>query len=145
VRLYARADPLDSKDNAIFDINCKVISITPFGGGPHEAFGVAFGFDDDKKALEVGLFTDTIFVNQGDGGQATVPFNTTDGFHTYRIVKNGDVDMKVFADGDLKLTTLYKDLPGQRTRSRQFVSTSSQEASTWDIAYVSYSIFPSPV
>ena len=124
MRLYARADPLDSKDNAIFDINCKVISITPFGGGPHEAFGVAFGFDDDKKALEV---------------------DTTDGFHTYRIVKNGDVDMKVFADGDLKLTTLYKDLPGQRTRSRQFVSTSSQGASTWDIAYVSYSIFPSPV
>ncbi|HEY4848216.1 MAG TPA: hypothetical protein VIH87_10635 [Methylocella sp.] len=144
VRQYARFDKLNSMDSAIFDINCKVISITPFGGvGTHEVFGVGFGFDDDMKSLEVGLFTDTIFLGQGDGRQATVPFNTTDGFHTYRIVKNGDVNMQVFADGKLltDLTIPYGDLPGSVTGSKQVVSTSSQEASVWDIAYVSYSIF----
>ena len=147
-RIYARYDTLNSMDNAIFEINCKVISTDPAPGLTDVGNGVGFGFIDTEKSLEVKLFDKRPEFGEGAisiGDFAAVEFPTTDKFHTYRIVKNGNVNMEVWADGNKVLDILYKDLTPRTTEfpddQREVFSTSGSELSKWDIAYVSYSIF----
>jgi hypothetical protein len=148
-RIYARYDTLNSMDNAIFEINCKVISTDPAPGLTDVGNGVGFGFIDTAKSLEVKLFDKRPEFGEGSisiGDIAAVEFPTTDKFHTYRIVKNGNVNMEVWADGNKVLDILYKDLTPRTTEfpgdQREVFSTSGSELSKWDIAYVSYSISP---
>ena len=62
-RIYARYDMLNSTDNAIFEISCRLNS-------SGDSNGVAFGFIDTKKSLEVGLFgTGSVFVFTKETGR----------------------------------------------------------------------------
>jgi len=136
-RIYARYDTLNSTDNAIFEINCKLI----LSG---ESNGIAFGFIDTMKSLEVGLFASgSIFVIAKEGTQSAA-FTTTDKFHTYRIIKAGAEKMEVYADSTPVFEIPYNQLADRTTEfagnQRQVVSTSTPEPAEWDIAYVSYSI-----
>jgi hypothetical protein len=147
-RIYARYDTLNSKDNAIFEINCQVIRTDPAPGLTSAGNGVGFGFIDTEKSLEVGFFAagpqigkGSIFVGAG-ASIAAVEFTTSDKFHTYRIVKNGNVNMEVWADGNRVLDIPYDKLEDRTSDQRQVVATSGSELSEWDIAYVSYSISP---
>lgn len=139
--IYARYDTLNSTDNAIFEINCRIISTG-------DSNGVGFGFIDTEKSLEVGLFEGgSIFVFLKDPlGVRSTPFITNDTFHTYRIVKNGNVNMEVWAGGNKVLDIVYDDLAPRTSEfpehQRECFSTSTPETSEWDIAYVSYSISP---
>lgn len=148
-QIYARYDTLNSTDYAIFEINCKVILTDPAPGLTDVGNGVGFGFIDTEKSLEVLLFDKRPQFGEGSisvvGDVAAVEFPTTDKFHTYRIVKNGNVNMEVWADDNKVLDILYKDLTPRTTEfpddQREVFSTSGSELSKWEIAYVSYSIF----
>ena len=127
----------------IFEINCKVTSVTPAPG--ISPFG--FGFIDNKKTLEAGLTVGKVFFVPTDEFPVATenvefPMDTTDTFHTYRIVKNGNVNMEVWADGNRVLDIPYDKLEDRTSDQRQVVATSGSELSEWDIAYVSYSISP---
>jgi hypothetical protein len=133
--IYARYDTLNSTDNAIFEINCQLNS-------SGDSNGVAFGFIDTKKYIEAGLFGNGSIFVVGLGLSAA--FVTNDKFHTYRIVKTGEVKMEVFADGNLVFDIPYSELAVRPAEfpeyQRQVFATSSPELSEWDITYVSYSI-----
>lgn len=146
---YARYDSLNTTDNAIYEINCQVILTDPAPGLTDVGNGVGFGFIDTEKSVEVKLFDKRPEFGEGAisvGDVAAVEFPTTNKFHTYRIVKNGNVNMEVWADDNKVLDILYKDLTPRTSEfpddQRQVVSTSGSELSKWDIAYVSYSISP---
>ena len=137
-RIYARYDTLNSTDNAIFEIDCRLNS-------SGTSYGVAFGFIDTKKSLEAFLFgAGSVFVYVKEEGTRSAAFTTNDKFHTYRIVKTGAVKMEVYADGTLLFDIPYDQLEDRTTEfpehQRQCVATSGSELSEWDIAYVSYSI-----
>ncbi len=100
--VYARYDDLKSTDYAIFEINSRIISTG-------DSYGVGFGFTDTKKSLEVALQPHRFGVYLNQGFKDTT-FDTTDKFHTYRIVKNREVNMEVWADGILKLDIPYDQL-----------------------------------
>jgi hypothetical protein len=135
-QIFARYDTLESTDNAIFEINCQLLS----SGG---SYGVAFGFIDTDKSLEVGLRPGSIFVIAKEGARS-VDFTTGDSFHIYRIIKTGAVKMEVYADGTLLFDIPYNELADRTTEfpeyQRQVIATSTPEAAEWDIAYVSYAI-----
>jgi hypothetical protein len=88
---YFRFEEELNLDNVIFEINCKVTSVTPAPG--INPFG--FGFLDKVKSLEAGLTAEKIYfvaTNEFPVAPENVEFgmNTTDTFHTSRIVKNGE-------------------------------------------------------
>jgi hypothetical protein len=131
--IYARYDTLNSTDNAMFEINCHLIS----SGG---SYGVVFGFIDTEKSLEVGLRPGSIYVIAKEGARS-FPLTTDDKFHTYRIIKTGAEKMELYADGTLVFDVIYNELADKPTEfQRQVVSTSVSDPAEWDIAYVSYSI-----
>jgi hypothetical protein len=134
--VYARYDTLNSADNAIFEINCHLIS----SGG---SYGVAFGFIDTEKSLEVGLRPGSIFVIAKEGARS-FPFTTDDKFNTYRIIKTGAEKMELYADGALVFNIPYNELADRPSEfsehQRQVVATSVSDPAEWDITYVSYSI-----
>jgi len=131
--IYARYDTLNLADNAIFEINCHLIS----SGG---SYGVGFGFIDTDKFLEVFLRPGSIFVIAKEGARS-FPFTTEDKFHTYRIIKTGAEKMDLYTDGALVFNIPYNELADSTTRfPRQAFTTSKSDPAEWDIAYVSYSI-----
>jgi hypothetical protein len=132
-RIYARYDTLDSMNNAVFEINCQVVS----SGG---SYGVAFGFIDTDKFLEIGLRPGSIFLIAKEGARS-FSFTTEDKFHTYRIIKTGAEKMELYADGTLVFDIPYEELFDSTTGfPRQAFTTSRSDPAQWDIAYVSYSI-----
>ena len=137
-RVYARYDPLDAAADAVFELRGRV-------NAAGDSYGVAFGFIDTRKLLELVLAAGQVGVYTADGFSG-VPFDTADAFHTYRLIKHGDATMEVHADGTALLRVPYEELldrPAEFPEAqRQVIATSGADQSEWDIAYACYSIGP---
>jgi hypothetical protein len=147
---YFRFEAELNLDNVIFEINCKVTSVTPAPG--ISPFG--FGFIDNKKTLEAGLTAGKVFFVPTDEFPVATenvefPMDTTDTFHTYRIVKiaveNGVGNVELWVDGVRQLNIPYDNLanPTSNAFAGRLGFGSLLGESVLDIAYVSYSIFSS--
>lgn len=138
--VYARYDPLDAAADAVFELRGRVLATGA-------SYGVAFAFIDTRKLLEVVLAEGQVGMYVADGFSGA-PFDTTDAFHTYRLIKRGDVDVEVWADGAVLLSVPYEQLLDRPAefpeRQRQVIATSGAEQAEWDIAHACYSIAPGP-
>jgi hypothetical protein len=138
-RIYARYDPVDETDDAVFEVSCRVVSAG-------DSYGVVFGLIDTRKSIEVALFENQVALYLVDA-EATAAVKTGDALHTYRIEKTGAATVHVSVDGTVVLGVAYEAL-ADRTQEfpayqRQVLATSAAETSEWEIAYACYSIWPS--
>ena len=142
---YSRNDPLTSQDDAEMEFRVRVRSV----GSPGGSRSVQAGFLDGAKIIHLGLSTTSVqfLTSQGmEVSESRVSVDTTV-FHTYRIVKHGDVSVDILVDGELKVRLSYaslSDYSGQEAPRQGFGAGSSWGTSKSDWDFVNYNISRRP-
>ncbi|MBI1739155.1 MAG: M23 family metallopeptidase [Acidobacteria bacterium] len=143
-RWFTRNHALDFNDDATMQWRLKVVASTQPGA-------LVAGFVDGNKILYVGhtpSLVGFLFVDPSTGVENFLPgafFLDASAFHTYRIVKNADVDAQLYVDDILVQTVPYSSLTTFSANYRQFFGARSrpeQSHSVWD--YLFYIITPRP-
>ena len=143
-RWFTRNEALDSNDDATMQWKLKVLASTEPGA-------VVVGFVDGNKILYVG-HTPTqvgfLFKDLSTGVEDFLPgvyaLDASE-FHTYRMVKNANVEAQLYVDDNLVQTVPYSSLTSYSANYRQFFGARSwpgQSHSLWD--YIFYLITPRP-
>ena len=93
---YRESPPVASTTVAAFQIEVKVIS----ANRPELNIAGDIGFMDGVKSVRVGLEPDRVgFVSRtGTAFTHSIPFDTTNDFHLFRVHKNGDSQVQLFID-----------------------------------------------
>ena len=142
---YSRNDPLTSQDDAEMEFRVQVRSV----GSPGGSRSVQAGFLDGAKIIQLGLSTTSVqfLTSQGmEIAESRVSVDTTV-FHTYRIVKHGDVSVDILVDGELKVRLSYaslSDYSGHEAPRQGFGAGSSWGTSKSDWDFVNYNISRRP-
>ena len=140
-KFYFRNDPMTSLDDAVMEFSTRVRWV----GAPGQSRSVQAGFFDGTKIILLGLSTTSVqfMARQGiEIPESRVHLDTTE-FHTYKIVKHGDVSVDMFVDGELKIRISYESLSDYSASDapRQgFGAGSSWGTSNSDWDYVNYTI-----
>ena len=111
------APPVYSDTTAAFQITTKVI----WADRSYLNTAGEIGFLDTNKSVRIGLTPDRVgFVDAiGRAFTHSIPFNTTDDFHSYRVIKNSNTSIQLFIDDMLNpvLDFSYSELASVSTAS----------------------------
>lgn len=107
--VYKIDNAYDPKKNLVLEFRMKVYP----GTGD---YGVDFEVSDAVKDFEVGFKENGIILPAAGGQHPFLPFNTTDGFHIYKlVVKAGSSKYKLFIDNvQMASNTISGGDPGNR-------------------------------
>ena len=143
-KFYSRNDPLTSQDDAEMEFRVRVRPVDSLGGSR----SVQAGFLDGTKIILLGLSTTSVQFMARHGieiPESRVPLDTT-GFHTYKIVKHGDVSVDIVVEGELKIRISYASLSdySQDAPRQAFGAGSNWGTSNSDWDFVNYTISRRP-